>query len=137
MDKQAQQGTESSKELPYIWCLVGNIIEERYFGEEKEIKKGTKKFTPNTKVYCFPAQWGDGYEEIKVIGRLRRRKSLGVIITSSKYITNWKIQKIYNPYIIKRMKESGGWDDTEESKEIIKNMLEWFPVRTMKINKMF
>lgn len=41
--------TDIDEELPFIWCLVGNIVSEN---------KGTKHFTPNTKVFCFPAQWG-------------------------------------------------------------------------------
>src|SRR5690349_24575027 len=54
-------------ETPFIWCLVGNIVDQHYFGEEKQIKIGTKQFSPGTKVYCFPPQWGDGYEKIKVV----------------------------------------------------------------------
>lgn len=35
--------------------LVGNIVEDRFYGEEKEVTRGTKKFSPGAKVYCFPA----------------------------------------------------------------------------------
>ena len=120
----------------FIWCLVGNIIDVRYFGEDKElIKRGTKKFTARTKVFCFPPLWGDGYEEIKVIGKLRRRKYLKMIITSSKYITNWRIKKVYNSYIIRTMKHNGGWDETDSSKETIANMLTWLPKRTMQVDR--
>ncbi|WP_308635792.1 hypothetical protein [Paenibacillus silvisoli] len=118
-------------ELPFIWCLVGNIIEKRYFGENQILKRGTKKFTPNTKVYCFPALWGDGYEEIQVIGKLRGRKNLGVIVTSSKFITNWRLQKVFQPYVVRTMMERNGWDGTEESRRIIETMLDWIPSRTM------
>ncbi|MGO4111162.1 hypothetical protein [Paenibacillus sp. YAF4_2] len=98
----------SELELPYIWCLVGNIIEKRFFGENKTIRRGTKKFTPNTKVYCFSALWGDGYEEIQVIGKLRGRKNLGVIVTSSAFITNWRLQKVFQPYVVRTMTERNG-----------------------------
>jgi hypothetical protein len=120
---------------PFIWCLVGNIIEERYYGENKEIKLGTKKFSPNAKVYCFPALWGDGFEEITVIGRTRKRKSYQTVITSSKYITNWRLQKVYEPFIIKKMKENRGWDESEESKKGISAMLEWLHQLTIKVDK--
>ncbi len=59
----------SVEEYDFVWCLVGNIVEEHEFGEEKEIRKGTKHFSPNAKVYCFPALWGDGYEHILVLGK--------------------------------------------------------------------
>ncbi|MBW5449442.1 hypothetical protein GE107_25865 [Cohnella sp. CFH 77786] len=137
MDDQEEIKEEQSRSsIPFVWCLVGNIIEERYFGEGKEqIKQGTKKFRPHAKVYCFPAQWGDGYEEIKVIGRTRRRKNYSTVITSSKYITNWRLQKVFDPFVVKMMKENHGWDETVESIRIIKSMLEWLPQRTIEKEK--
>lgn len=41
------------------WCLVGNIVDKRFYGEEHEIKSGIKLFSPSTKVYIAPHQWGD------------------------------------------------------------------------------
>ncbi|GKS11733.1 hypothetical protein YDYSY3_27330 [Paenibacillus chitinolyticus] len=124
-----------SSPQPFIWCLVGNIVEERYYGENKEIRRGTKKFSSNAKVYCFPPLWGDGYEEIKVIGRTRSRKSYQTVITSSKYITNWRLKKVYEPYIIKKMRENDGWTDSEKSKEDIELMLKGLPRFTMKVER--
>ncbi|HOV28431.1 MAG TPA: hypothetical protein PK566_19015 [Pseudobacteroides sp.] len=72
----------------FIWCLVGNIVEKHFFGEEKMIKIGTKQFSPNTKVYCYPVLWGDGYEDIKVIGRPRKSSKFITIIMKAKYIKN-------------------------------------------------
>jgi len=136
MDKELDPYRQDSRtKLPFIWCLVGNIVEERYFGDNKEIRKGTKKFKPKSKVYCFPAQWGDGYEEIQVIGRTRGRKNYSIVITSSKYITNWRIQKVFTPFIVNKMIDNNGWDGSEESKEIINNMIKWLPERTVKISK--
>ncbi|MDF2921648.1 MAG: hypothetical protein K0R57_562 [Paenibacillaceae bacterium] len=119
--------------IDFVWCLVGNIINERFYGAEKEIKRGTKKFSPGSKVYCFPALWGDGYEEIKVIGKTRKRKNYSVLITSSKYITNWRIQKAFTPFIVKTMIENQGWDGTEQSKELIEIMLNRLPSVTMRV----
>lgn len=48
------------------WYLVANVRENQPFGKNHEIRKGTKHFTPNTKVYCSYPQWGDGYENIIV-----------------------------------------------------------------------
>jgi HSP90 family molecular chaperone len=61
---------KKNKDSDVHWCLIGNIIQERSYGEkEDEIRAGTKHFSPGTKVYCLPAQWGDGYDQILVIGR--------------------------------------------------------------------
>ncbi|HRI26715.1 MAG TPA: hypothetical protein PK239_11555 [Chitinophagales bacterium] len=119
-----------SEEPEFIWCLVGNIIDEHYFGEHKEVKRGTKHFLPNTKVYCFPSLWGDGYEDVKVIGRHRKSKTYISIIMPSKYITNWRIQKVYSPYIRSTMQANYGWRNSDEDKNVILGMLEWLPDRT-------
>lgn len=122
-------------EVESIWCLVGNIIDEHYYGEDKEIRRGTKHFSPGTKVYCFPAQWGDGFEKIMVIGRPRKSKRFITVILNSKLITNWRIQRVYTPFVKKKMLENRGWDDSDQSKEIIEQMLKWLPERTEKIDK--
>lgn len=111
--------------LPYIWCLVGNVVEERFYGEAKEIRRGTKKFSPNTKVCCFPTLWGDGYDQIKVIARPRFSQKYIQSIISSKHVTNWRMQKVYTPFIIKKMLENNGWTATDKSREEILQMLEW------------
>ena len=43
----------------------------REYGENHEVKLGTKHFSPGTKVYCAPGHWGDGGENIVVIGKHR------------------------------------------------------------------
>jgi len=126
------EDTETEKG-EFIWCLVGNIIEKHYYGEDKQLKIGTKQFSPNTKVYCYPALWGDGYENIKVIGRPRSSQKFITVIVKAKYIKNWRLQKVYHPYIIKKMKESEGWDNTERSQKEISAMVKWLPERTEEV----
>jgi hypothetical protein len=132
--KEIESINKETNNKPYIWCLVGNIIEKRFYGEHKEVKIGTKKFRPNTKIYCFPPLWGDGYVDIKVIGRTKNRKSYQTVITSAKYITNWRLKKVYVPFIVNKMKENNGWTDSEESKEDILSMLNWLSQRTFEVD---
>ena len=40
---------ETEREFEY--CLVGNIVESHYFGENKEIRCGTKHFRGGAKVF--------------------------------------------------------------------------------------
>lgn len=108
---------KKTNEIEFIWCLVGNVIEEHLFGDNKEIRKGTKQFSPGTKLYCYPAQWGDGYQKIKVIGRPRKFKRFITVVINSDYITNWRKEKVYNPFIIKQMILDHGWDNSAESVE--------------------
>ena len=120
-------------EVESIWCLVGNAVDEHYYGEKREIRRGTKHFPPGAKLYCFPTKWGDGYENIIVIGRPRKTKRFITVVINSKLVTNWRIQRVYTPFIKAQMLENRGWDDSDESKEIIEKMLKWLPNKTATI----
>lgn len=118
----------------FIWCLIGNIVDEHTSGTDKEIKHGTKHFSPNTKVYCFPTLWGDGYENIKVIGRHRKISRNVCMVIPAKLITNWRLQKVYRPYVLNVMQSQHGWTNSDKDKETILEMLKWLPERTIKID---
>ena len=110
----------------WCWSLVGNIVAEHEFGEEKEIKKGTKHFSSRTKVYLAPAQWGDGYERVIVIGLARKSRKYIEVVMQTKYIENFRMQKIYKPAIVRRMisSENTWWGDTDGDQNEIKEYLE-------------
>lgn len=112
-------------ELNFIYCLVGNIVDERMDNTRNKIVRGTKHFSPGTKVYCYPPQWGDGYQKIKVIGKHRRSPRLITVIIPSKHITNWRLKTVYHPLIIKEMKANSRWTNKESDKEDILTMLSW------------
>ena len=98
-----------------LWCVVANVIAEHSVGENKEIKRGTKHFSAGTKVYCYPPLWGDGYENIKVIGRHRGSRKLVEMVMPSKRLSNWRVKMVYSPFVLARMK--GHWDASKESRE--------------------
>lgn len=110
----------------WCWSLVGNIVQEHEFGEEREIKYGTKHFSRGTKVFIAPTQWGDGYEKIVVIGLPRYGQRYIEVITQSKYIENYRMKKVYKPAILKRMCLSRylWWGDTENDRKRIIEYLE-------------
>ena len=110
----------------WCWCLVGNIVREHEYGEQREIRFGTKQFSRGTKVFLAPAQWGDGYENIVVIGLPRYGNRYIEVITRFKYIEHFRIQKVYKPAILKRMclSQYRWWGDTEKDREVIIRLLE-------------
>lgn len=110
----------------WCWCLVGNIVKEHEYGEEHEIRYGTKQFSYRTKVYLAPIQWGDGYENVIVIGLPRHGYKIIEIVTKSKYIENFRMQKVYKPAILKRMclSKYRWWGDTESDRRDIIEYLE-------------
>ena len=113
------------EDVTWVWSLVGNIIEEHPWGEKGEIKNGTRHFPPGAKVYCFPSMWGDGYLNIQVIGKPRKTNKLITIVIPSKLVTNWRIQKVHDTYVISEMLKGYGWDNSEQSKTRILEMLEF------------
>ncbi|MEJ1241071.1 hypothetical protein WBG78_23185 [Chryseolinea sp. T2] len=113
-----------SRDVEFVWCLVGNIIGEHPVGVDKELRAGTKHFSPGTKVYCFPPQWGDGYEKIRVIGRPRQSSRFIKVVISSSLVTNWRLQQVFKPRIKKEMIKNNGWNETDESKERILILLD-------------
>jgi hypothetical protein len=98
-----------------IWCVVANVVDEHPTGENKQIKRGTKHFSPRAKVYCCPPLWGDDYERVRVVGHHRGSHKLITLVMPSKLLENWRVKMVYAPQIIKRLREH--WDDSAESKE--------------------
>ncbi len=89
---------ESSEE--FHWCVTANVREKTYNGPEYEIRSGTKHFAPGAKLYCyFP--WDPQY--IRGIGKHRNSKRLIDIVIDPKHLTNWRVKRVYNKKIIKRI----------------------------------
>ena len=107
------------------WCLVANIKPEQLFGENHEIKKGTKHFSPNTKVYCSAPHWGDGYEQIVVAGRHRGSSRLVLMVVKRKQLTNWRTQYVYLPRNIPGRWGIISWHSKEQVEAFAKSLCLW------------
>ncbi len=117
--------TEDKQEGQSQWCLIGNIVAERPFGPEgSETVLGTKHFSPGTKVYCFPPQWGDGYEQIAVIGHHRGSKKFVTLVVNSKSVENWRAKVVYNPEVLRRLQKSDkrNWVSQEEVETFLESI---------------
>ena len=105
-----------------IWCVVANVVDEHTVGQEKVVQRGTRHFRPGAKVYCFPPMWGDGYENIKVVGHHKGSHRLVTLVMPSRRLENWRAKVVYSPAIIKRMNRQ--WDGTQKSKELAVKIVE-------------
>ncbi|MFD1552449.1 hypothetical protein DNU06_10540 [Putridiphycobacter roseus] len=83
----------------FEWCIIGNIVHEHYWGEEKIIKRGTKQFRPGAKVYCMPEFGGMAHEDIRVIGKPRKQNRLINIVIRTRHIKSFRVQKVFHPKI--------------------------------------
>jgi hypothetical protein len=114
---------------PFIWCVVANVTREPHpEGPGGELRLGTKHFAPGAKLYCFPSEWSDGGERLRVLGRHRRGgPKLFEIVISTKFLTDWRVQRVYHPYVVHAMsRDRRAWDDTEKSQDVANAMTEWF-----------
>lgn len=112
----------------WIWCLVGNVIDEHAFGKDRETVRGTKQFRPGAKVYCLPVQWGDGYERIVVVGKPRKSHGLIRVVMRREYIENFRCQKVFSPAVIRcmyRNDEVRPWSGSDEDRRRILSMIKW------------
>lgn len=89
----------------FLWCIVGNIVDEHFYGENKEVKRGTKHFRPGAKVYCIPEFGGMGHESIRVIGKPRGNSAMINIVIPTKRIKNFRLQKVYSNSLFDRISE--------------------------------
>ena len=105
------------------WCLVGNIVDKRFYGEEHEIKSGIKLLSPGTKVYIAPHQWGDGGDKLVVLGKPRHKNGFIECIIKREQICNWRLKKIYPSRVLDRMNYSKyhWWGNGDDWKECIEN----------------
>jgi hypothetical protein len=98
---------EKTEAYPTQWCLIGNIKEDISYGHGgKTIRKGTKHFSPKTKVHVLPTQWGDGYEQVVVVGRHRGSKKYVTMIIPETSITNWRAKVVYKQEVLRRLQEA-------------------------------
>lgn len=114
----------------WVWCLVGNVVDEHPFGLDHHIVHGTSHFSPGTKVYCFPSQWGDGYEKIPVLGRHKGKRGFIKIVMRRELIENFRCQKVYSPNVIRRMYLGGNhsfmpWGNSERDNYDVMSLVEW------------
>jgi hypothetical protein len=66
--------------------------------------------------HCFPKMWGDGGEKLRVLRRYRNGGSkLFEIVIAAKWLTNWRVQKVFHPFVVHAMR--GYWDDSNASRE--------------------
>ena len=95
-------------------------------GREHAICRTLAKSKLAGKIYCAPGHWGDGGENIVVIGKHRGSPKYIEIIIPRKHIENFRCQKIFKPAVLKLMDASkwGFWDNSDDHRDTITKMAE-------------
>lgn len=118
--------TEKEKPLPEtLAVMVGNIVDEREFGEDHHIVHGTKQFSPGTKVYCRPVSFGIE-ERWKITGIPKHGGKYITVILSPDCVTNLRAKIVYSPKLIdKLIRDYVYFDSKEQVENWIKIVNEW------------
>lgn len=99
------------------WGVVANVVEERL--HEGEVVRGTKHFSPGTKVHVVGVRWGMGGETVTVLGLARRPKRWIVVDVRSRVLERWRAKVVYEPAVLRRLDEAGGLVlDEDEARRI-------------------
>lgn len=85
------------------WALVANVVNERLFGPDGDLRSGTKHFVAGAKVYYHRGYWGMGGEQVLVTGHHRGSKRLVSVVMARRHLHNWRAKLEYKPAILKRM----------------------------------
>lgn len=106
-------------------CIIGNIVDKHFYGSIKEIRRGTKHFRPNTKVYCLPEFPGMAHETMVVVGLHRKSKRLIKIAIPTKRVKNFRLKNIYKPVIIGHIKENWFYEGWRREKPYVNDVQEF------------
>lgn len=104
------------------WCLVGNVGAELFGGRDTV---GTRHFTAGTKVWCRPAQWGDGYERTRAVGRHRGSPQLVRMVMPLDRLVNFRAELCYRPAVLDRLGPLGWTESTAEA--CAASLRRWYP----------
>ncbi|MCM1579610.1 MAG: hypothetical protein NC078_12520 [Ruminococcus sp.] len=128
-EKVGDNNGGNASEPEWRWCLVGNICGEHEFGEEHEIRRGTKHFSPGTKVYLYPPYGGMAHENIVAVGIGKQWRKIIEVVIRTKYAENFRCRKCYKPSVLKRMANSGycrWWGNSDEDEKEVREFAESF-----------
>lgn len=114
---EGAQGAEGSDELDQPrWGVVGNVVVERLHGADGEVRRGTKQFSPGTKVYLVDAYWGKGGETVTVLGLARRPKRWISVDLSARVLESWRAKLIHDPAVLRRLVHARPVTEAEASR---------------------
>lgn len=112
----------NEKHEDFRYILVGNIIDKHYYGQNKEIRSGTKHFRAGAKVYLFPKYGGNGHMRIPVYGLPRKSRRKILVVIRYDMIKNIRVKKTFDPKMIEKIDDSFFYDNFQNDKA----SLEWW-----------
>jgi hypothetical protein len=114
-----------SDESLLTWCVVANVGSATSSADEPA---GTKHFSAGTKVWVLPPQWGDGGEDVFVVGRHRGRPGgLVRMVVPRRHLTDFRVKPVYSPAVMAQLENPWRddqvrarlWSSEEEAQQVV------------------
>ncbi|MGW6929060.1 hypothetical protein ACWGE0_03285 [Lentzea sp. NPDC054927] len=102
------------------WCVVANVA-----------ATDLKHFSPGTKLWVLPPQWGDGGQDVVVVGKHRGSPGpLSRMVVPRVHLTDFRVRGVYQPAVHRQLTKEwkrgrsvpGQW----ESQEAAEKVVEWW-----------
>ena len=93
--------SEENKAVNWRFGVVANIA-EYHLGDDGNVYRGTKPFTPGTKVYLAGRDWNRDENNISVIG-LNRHGRFALEIIPANCLENVRAQRVFKPAVLEIM----------------------------------
>ncbi|WP_433334242.1 hypothetical protein [Spirillospora sp. CA-294931] len=83
------------------WCLVANVAPEVPF--RPETRRVSRPFAPSAKVWILPPRWGDGNDEVIVVGRQKGSRRYVRTVLPRRRLTGFRVRGVYSPAVLRRL----------------------------------
>ena len=102
--EERPEGCKSQEEAkhqpePPFWAVATNIVQEHEFGENHEIRSGTKHFRPGAKVYVVLR---NARGRVEVVGHSRGSRIIK-IWTRREYLKNLSVELVYSATFVRHL----------------------------------
>jgi hypothetical protein len=100
------------------WCVVANVA-----------ATDLKHFSLGTKLWVLPPQWGDGGQDVVVVGRHRGSPGpVSQMVVPRVHLTNFRVRGVYQPAVHRQLTKElkrrvpRQWESQEEAEKVV----EWW-----------
>ena len=100
------------------WCVVANVA-----------AADLTHFSLGTKLWVLPPQWGDGGQDVVVVGRHRGSPGpVSQMVVPRVHLTNFRVRGVYQPAVHRQLtkplkrREPRQWESREEAEKVV----EWW-----------
>lgn len=120
----------ASRPLPaWIWCVVGNIHTDQPSGENNSAGRGTRQFSPGTRVYFYPEASDHAIRRrsAPVLGKQSGQSTLVRSVIGFDCVEKLRVKQVHDGHVIGAMVRGWlsseiagsprvyGWDDSDAS----------------------